>query len=169
MLIRQETSKDVAAVYSVVKAAFAAAEHSDGNEQELVAALRKSDAFVQELNLVAETNGRIIGHIMFTKAEIGTREVLVLAPLSVLPENQKQGVGTALIREGHRIACKLGYEYSVVLGSETYYPRTGYVPAKQLGILAPFEVPSENFMAVKLKENAEPVGGVVKYAPEFGI
>lgn len=60
MLIRQETSKDIAVVYSVVKAAFAAAEHSDGNEQEMVAAFRKSNAFVQELNLVAETNGRRI-------------------------------------------------------------------------------------------------------------
>lgn len=169
MLIRQENNKDFDNVYSVVKKAFQMAEHSDGNEQDLVVALRKSDAFIPELSLVAEIDGKIVGHIMFTKIEIGNHTELTLAPLAVLPEYQKQGVGAALIKEGHRIAKELGYQYSVVLGSETYYPRYGYIPAKQLGIKAPFEVASENFMAIKLQENAEPINGIVKYAKEFGI
>ena len=169
MLIRQENNKDFDQVYSVVKKAFQMAEHSDGNEQDLVVALRKSDAFIPELSLVAEIDGKIVGHIMFTKIEIGNHTELTLAPLAVLPEYQKQGVGAALIKEGHRIAKELGYQYSVVLGSETYYPRYGYIPAKQLGIKAPFEVASENFMAIKLQENAEPINGIVKYAKEFGI
>lgn len=169
MLIRQENNKDFDQVYSVVKKAFQTAEHSDGNEQDLVVALRKSDAFIPELSLVAEMDGKIIGHIMFTKIEIGNHTALTLAPLAVLPEYQKQGVGAALIKEGHRIAKELGYQYSVVLGSERYYPRYGYIPAKQLGIKAPFEVASENFMAIKLQENAEPINGIVKYAKEFGI
>ena len=169
MLIRQENNKDFDQVYSVVKKAFQMAEHSDGNEQDLVVALRKSDAFIPELSLVAEMDGKIIGHIMFTKIEIGNHTALTLAPLAVLPEYQKQGVGAALIKEGHRIAKELGYQYSVVLGSERYYPRYGYIPAKQLGIKAPFEVASENFMAIKLQENAEPINGIVKYAKEFGI
>lgn len=169
MLIRQENNKDFDQVYSVVKKAFQMAEHSDGNEQDLVVALRKSDAFIPELSLVAEMDGKIIGHIMFTKIEIGNHIELTLAPLAVLPEYQKQGIGAALIREGHRIAKELGYQYSVVLGSERYYPRYGYIPAKQLGIKAPFEVASENFMAIKLQENAEPINGIVKYAKEFGI
>ena len=169
MLIRQENNKDFDQVYSVVKKAFQTAEHSDGNEQDLVVALRKSDAFIPELSLVAEMDGKIIGHIMFTKIEIGNHTALTLAPLAVLPEYQKQGVGAALIKEGHRIAKELGYQYSVVLGSERYYPRYGYIPAEQLGIKAPFEVASENFMAIKLQENAEPINGIVKYAKEFGI
>ncbi|MBU3804281.1 MAG: N-acetyltransferase [Candidatus Cellulosilyticum pullistercoris] len=169
MLIRQENNKDFDQVYSVVKKAFQMAEHSDGNEQDLVVALRKSDAFIPELSLVAEMDGKIIGHIMFTKIEIGNHTALTLAPLAVLPEYQKQGVGAALIKEGHRIAKELGYQYSVVLGSERYYPRYGYIPAEQLGIKAPFEVASENFMAIKLQENAEPINGIVKYAKEFGI
>ena len=59
---------------------------------------------------------------------------VVKAPLAVLPEYQKQGVGSKLIEEGHKIAKKLGYHFSIVLGSEKYYPRFGYVPAIQYGI-----------------------------------
>ena len=118
---------------------------------------------------MAETDGRIVGHILFTKIRIGTSTQLALAPLSVLPAFQGQGVGSALVWRGHQIARDLGYSYSVVLGSETYYPRFGYVPAEQLGIQAPFPVPAENFMAAKLTEDAPPVRGMVQYAPEFGI
>ena len=106
---------------------------------------------------------------MFTKLKIGNQVQLALAPLSVMPEYQKLGVGTALIQEGHKRAKALGYGYSVVLGSEKYYPRIGYLPAKNYGISAPFDVPSENFMACKLSENAPAVSGVVQYAKEFGI
>ena len=70
MYIRQETTTDYEVVYSVVKRAFESAEHADGNEQDLVNALRKGDAFLPELSLVAETDGKIVGHIMFTKATV---------------------------------------------------------------------------------------------------
>lgn len=113
MIIRQETYKDHKEVYKLVAEAFATAEHADGHEQELVAALRKGNAFIPALSLVAETGGEIIGHIVFTKARVGNADVLVLAPLSVKPSYQKQGVGTALILEGHRIAKELGYAYSL--------------------------------------------------------
>lgn len=73
----------------VIKEAFTNAEHSDGNEHELVTKLRKSDSFISQLSLVAEINGKIVGHILFTKAIVGNNIVLVLAPLSVLPEYQK--------------------------------------------------------------------------------
>ena len=106
---------------------------------------------------------------MFTKARVGENVVLALAPLSVLPEYQRKGIGTALIKEGHRIAQELGYGYSVVLGSEKYYPGAGYVPADTLGILPPFDVPRENFMAYKIDENFQKVNGVIEYAKEFGI
>lgn len=169
MTIRQETEKDHQKVYEVIKTAFAGAEHSDGSEQELVTALRKSAAFVPELSLVAEQDGNIVGHILFTKAAVGGRTVLALAPLAVLPAYQGQGIGAALIREGHRIAAELGYEYSLVLGSESYYPRFGYQAAETFGIRAPFEVPSENFMEIRLREDAKPLSGTMAYAPEFGI
>ncbi|MEZ3503830.1 MAG: N-acetyltransferase [Lachnospiraceae bacterium] len=169
MFIRKEKSKDYEIIYSVVKAAFDSAEHADGNEHDLVNALRKGAAFIPDLSLVAETDGRIVGHIMFTKAKVGDDTVLALAPLSVLPEYQRKGIGMALIKEGHSIADKLGYEYSIVLGSEKYYPKAGYVPADSFGIKPPFDVPNENFMAYKIKENASDICGVIKYAEEFGI
>ena len=153
-MIRQETPKDYETVYEVVRQAFACAEHSDGNEQDLVTALRKSDAFVPELSLVAEQDGKIVGYILFTKIDIGGRTALALAPLAVLPAYQRQGIGSALIREGHRIAGALGYPCSVVLGSEKYYPRFGYVPADRFGIRLPFDVPAENFMAIRLTQDA---------------
>lgn len=169
MQIRQETSKDYNEVYNLIKEAFATAEHRDGNEQDLVVALRKGEAFVPELSLVAEKDGRIVGHILFTKAKVGEDTVLVLAPLSILPEFQKQGIGSALIKEGHKIAKELGYSYSLVLGSETYYPRYGYLPAVQFGIQVPDGIPSANFMAIKLLETAKTISGAVTYAKEFGI
>ena len=168
-MIRRERVEDFNEVYDVVKAAFATAECSDGKEQDLVVALRNSDAYVPELSLVAEVDGKIVGHIMFTEAEVGNRTELVLAPLAVLPEYQRQGIGTALIVEGHRIARELGYCYSVVLGSEKYYSRFGYIPAVQMGIEVPDGFSSINFMTVKLTEDAGPVEGGVKYAKEFGI
>lgn len=169
IIIRQEQNKDFHSIYALIKAAFESAEHADGNEQDLAAALRKGDSYIPELSLVAEVSGKVAGHIMFTKLKVGDRIQLALAPLSVLPEYQKQGIGTALIREGHKKARELGYEYSVVLGSERYYGKMGYSPAKDCGIFPPFEVPDENFMACKLIENAPAVSGVVRYAKEFGI
>ena len=169
MLIRQEKQTDFAAVYQLVKTAFAGAEHADGNEQDLVDALRKSEAFIPALSLVAEIAGEIAGYILFTKARAGGEPVLVLAPLAVLPGYRKRGVGGALIREGHRITAMLGYGYSLVLGSVNYYQRFGYVPAGTFGIRAPAGIPAANFMAVRLIRDARAVCGTVLYAKEFGI
>ena len=167
--IRQENKEDYEEVYNVVKRAFESAEHSDGNEQDLVVNLRKSQNFISELSLVAIQDKRIVGYILFTKINIGEYKELALAPLAVLPEYQKQGIGKKLIKEGHKIAKKLGYHYSIVLGSEKYYPKFGYIPAVNLGINTPVGVPEINFMAVKLNENAAPIKGNMVYAKEFGI
>ena len=146
MNIRKEKMEDYNSIYAVVKAAFDNAEHADGNEQDLVEALRKGESYIPALSLVAEEKG-----------------------LSVLPEYQRKGIGTALIKEGHKIAKDLGYGYSVVLGSEKYYPRVGYVPADTLGITPPFEVSRENFMAYKINGNIPAANGTIVYAKEFGI
>ena len=169
MRIRRETATDCAAVYSVVKRAFESAERTDGNEQDLVNALRKGAAFILALSLVAEADGKVVGHIMFTRAAVDGKPVLALAPLSVLPEYQRKGIGKALIQEGHKIAKELGYTHSIVLGSEKYYPKAGYSPAECFGIKAPFDVPSENFMACILNETGAEIHGTITYAPEFGI
>lgn len=167
--IRQENKNDYEEVYNVIKKAFEVAEHSDGNEHNLVIALRKSNNFIPELSLVAINDNKIVGYILFTKIKIGKYEELALAPLGVLPEYQRQGIGSELIKEGHKIAKKLGYHYSIVLGNEKYYTKFGYVPAIKYEIKSPFDVPSQNFMAIKLNDTDTEVIGIVKYAKEFGI
>lgn len=167
--IRQENKNDYEEVYNVIKTAFETAEESDGNEQNLVVDLRKSDNFIPELSLVAVKDKKIVGYILFTKIKIGDNVELALAPLGILPGYQRQGIGEKLIKEGHKIAKDLGYHYSVVLGSNKYYPKFGYEKASNYGIKAPFEVPDENFMAIKLNDTNEEIKGTVKYAKEFGI
>lgn len=106
---------------------------------------------------------------MFTRAAVGEAAVLALAPLSVIPEYQRKGIGLSLIKEGHKIADESGYQYSIVLGSHRYYSKAGYLPINTFGIKPPFDVPDENFMAYKIKEDAPDIHGIVKYAKEFGI
>lgn len=169
MIIREEKPQDYPAVDALIRSAFAHAAHSDGPEQDLVAALRDSDAFLPPLSLLAEEAGMVIGYILFTKVNIGDGVALALAPLAVLPAFQMQGVGKALVREGHRCAANLGYGLSVVLGSETYYPQFGYLPAADFGIVPPFEVDSKNYMVCRLREDAAALRGTVRYAKAFDL
>ena len=106
MLIRKETPDDFDEVYALVTSAFRSAEHSDGNEQELVVSLRKSSAFVPELSLVAQIWGIDIRIVLFTEAKVGGSTVLALAPLSVLPRVSKPGrrlcAGRSRTRNGEK-------------------------------------------------------------------
>ena len=167
--IRKEAVNDYDEVYNLIKVAFKTAKHSDGNEHDLVINLRKSNNFIPELSLVAIKDNKIVGYILFTKIKIGEYEELALAPLVVLPNYQGKGIGSSLVKEGHKIAKILGYHYSIVLGSNEYYKRFGYVPAIKYDIKAPFDVASENFMAIKLNDINEKINGTVCYAKEFGI
>ncbi len=169
MIIRPEVKSDYGAVRTVVREAFLTAEHSDGNEVDLVEALRMSVDFIPELALVAEEGNKIIGHILFTRLRVGEMVGVALAPLAVLPCYQRQGVGKQLIERGHEIARQLGYSFSIVLGSDTYYPRFGYVPTDTYQIEPPFEVPKEFFMIYLLDPQKEIIPGPVIYAKEFGL
>lgn len=173
--IRQEEEKDYDEVFKLTEEAFRDMEHSDHQEHFLVEKLRRSLAFVPELSLVAEDgNGTIAGHILFTKLtienDLETFESLALAPVSVKPEFQNQGIGGQLIREGHRIAQKLGYQSVILIGHEAYYPKFGYEKTSNFGISFPFEIPEENGMAIELvKDGLKNKKGMVKYPKEFGI
>ena len=168
-VIRQETPEDYEAVYKLIRSAFLTAEHRDANEQDLVAALRKGEAFIPQLSLVAQEGKEIPGYVLFTRDWAGKKPLLTLAPLAVSPKRQRQGIGSALVREGHRIARELGYGYAAVLGSAEYYARFGYAAAGRHGIQAPLGIPPENFMAIRLREDAGPMAGSIVYAREFGI
>lgn len=170
MNIRKEVPQDYLEVYDLVKAAFEHMAEASGDEQDIVNRLRKSDAFVPELSLVAEMDGRVVGHIMFTKMKIGSHEALTLAPVSVLPQFHGQGIGSALILEGHRIARDMGFKSIVVIGHAYYYPRFGYKKAHLYGLTAPFEVPPDAFMVIELvDEGLKGVSGMIELAPEFFI
>lgn len=168
LIIRQEKEQDRDAVYEVVKGAFASAEYADGDEQDLVNRLRGSAEFIPELSLVAELEGEIVGHILFTRLMIAQKTELALAPVSVKPGFQSMGIGGELVARGHEIAAGLGYKAVVVVGHADYYPRFGYEPAGKYGIKAHFAVPDENFMVKFLSaDGAEGLSGMVSYSPAF--
>ncbi|MCL3782550.1 N-acetyltransferase [Prolixibacteraceae bacterium JC049] len=156
--IRQETENDHKAVFTLIEKAFESLEISDHKEQFLVERLRKSDAFVPELALVAELDQQIVGYILLTKVVIKNEKQsvvsLCLAPVAVLPEYQNGGVGEKLIRAAHIKAAELGFKSIVLLGHEAYYPRFGYQQLHQYNIQLPFDAPKENCMVIELTEDA---------------
>ncbi|CAL2101777.1 N-acetyltransferase [Tenacibaculum sp. 190130A14a] len=172
MIIRQENHYDFKAVFKLIEEAFKNEPFSDQKEQFLVERLRKSDAFIPELSLVAEIDNIVVGHILVTKLKIKNEtnvfDSLALAPVSVLPKFQAQGIGGKLILEAHKNAKELGHTSIVLLGHAHYYPKFGYKQAHTFGIKLPFEVPKENCMVIELIENGlKGVQGIVEYPKEF--
>lgn len=172
MIIREELSNDYKEVEKVIEESFKTAEFTDNQEHNLVRRLRQSDEFIKELSLVAEKNNKVVGHILLTKALIKDKykstETLALAPLSVLTEYQKTGVGKALMNRAIELSKELGYKSIVVLGHENYYPKFGFEKASIYGIKAPFEVPDEAYMILELIPNAlMGVTGIVEYSKAF--
>ncbi|AWM17072.1 GNAT family N-acetyltransferase [Bacillus inaquosorum] len=172
--IRQELTHEYNTTEDIVKRAFLNEKYSDKKEHFLVNKIRKSDAFIPELSLVALNGKEIVGHILLSKIKIvdGDNAVdsLALAPVSVAPEYQRKGIGSQLIHVALKKAKELGYRSVIVLGHKDYYPKFGFKPASLWNIKAPFEVPDEVFMALELsKESLENVKGVVHYSKAFSV
>lgn len=172
LIIRQENNEDYKIVYKLIKNAFNEAEHTDGDEHNLVERLRKSKNYIPQLSLVASINDKIVGHILLTKLFIENNdkkyESLALAPLSVLPEYQRMGIGSKLVKKSLSLAKELGYNSVFVLGNENYYPKFGFRESLHFDINTPFEVPSKNFMALELEKNSlKNIDGNIIYAKEF--
>ena len=124
------------------------------------------------LSLVAVADDRVVGHILFSTVSIEAAEKTVsalgLAPMAVLPEFQRQGIGSLLVRSGLEECRKAGHRVVVVLGHPDYYPRFGFVPSTRHGIKSEFDVPDEVFMVTELSEGAlSGCAGTAKYQPEF--
>ena len=163
--IRAETPSDRDAIWDVTAAAF-------GREEEarIVDAIRASENFVPELSLVAERDGRVVGHVVLSYVGLDARRVLELGPLSVAPDHQKRGIGGALTREALRLADGRGEPLVLVLGHPGYYPRFGFQPAHELGITPPDDdIPTDAFMAIPLRAYDATLRGRVVFPPAFAV
>ncbi|MEX2245203.1 MAG: N-acetyltransferase [Dehalococcoidia bacterium] len=166
-LIRAERPEDHKAIARVVEAAF-----GRPSEARLVELVRASEHYVPELALVAEDGGAIRGHVMFSycwlNGEGAPRRVLCMAPVSVEPPYQRNGIGGKLIEEGLHIADARGEPLVHVLGHAAYYPRFGFRSARSLGIEPPDpSIPDGVFMAKPLAGYHPAVRGRIEYPPAF--
>jgi len=165
-MIRPEKQSDYSEVRRVVAEAFDSEE-----EAELVERLRSAGKAV--ISLVAEIDGEIVGHILFSPVSLTPGgeglQLLGLAPMAVAPQHQGSGIGSALVRDGLIEAARLGWDAVVVLGHAHYYPRFGFSPASRFGLKSVYNVSDDVFMAIELKPDClKGRTGTIYYADEFG-
>ncbi len=165
VVIRPEAASDRAAVRAVNASAFETPAEAD-----LVDALREEAKPI--VSLVAEENGVVVGHIMFSPVLLSGHpalKIMGLAPMAVLPERQRQGIGGDLVRAGLKRCRQLGVGAVVVLGHPAYYPRFGFAPAARFGLDCAYDVPEEAFMALELRPGyLRAASGTVAYHGAFG-
>ena len=158
MKIRQEKPSDFNDIYSLVKFGFQTAEVSNGNEQDYIIKLRASGNYIPELALVAEENGKIIGHIMLTKTYVSCSdskfEALLLAPLCVALEHRNLGIGSKLIMESFELAENSGYTTVFVVGNPEFYSRFGFRSSVLFGIKHIPMIPDQFVMVHELSIGA---------------
>ena len=158
IILRQTTGADYDPLYRLIRTAFESAAHKDGTEQDFAVGLRNSDDYIAELDLVAELDGELIGHIMLTRTDVtrpdGSKfSTLLVAPLSVVLEERNTGVGSALMHEGLRRALSLGYTSAFLIGDPNYYQRFGFRLSHLFGIVHD-TFPAEYVMAKEIVPGA---------------
>jgi putative acetyltransferase len=160
--LRTETPADVRAIEAVTTAAFLNAPHTSHTEQHIVNALRRAGQLA--ISLVAETDGIVIGHVAISPISIsdGASGWFGLGPISVLPQHQRCGIGSQLMREALRILRQRGARGCVVLGEPSYYGRFGFEANASLVLPG---VPPEYFQAISF--DASSAEGVVTYHQAF--
>lgn len=166
IIVRQETLADEAAINVVNISAF------EGEaEARLVAALRQSRHYIPELSLVADIDGRLVGHIMLSRAHLqssdGEVEVLALAPMAVVPSQSHRGIGSTLVRAAITQAANLGARAIVVVGHPPFYARFDFERASKWKIRCSLAVPEEAVQALELIKGSLSCGGVINYSPIF--
>jgi len=156
IVIRNERDDDVSTITEVTIAAFKTLAISNHTEQFIIEALRAADALT--VSLVAEVNGRVIGHIAFSPVTIsdGTPNWYGLGPVSVLPEHQRRGIGKALIWEGLSRLKDLNARGCCLVGHPDYYKKFGF---RNISGLMLEGVPQEVFFTLSF-EGHTPQGTV---------
>lgn len=161
--VRPELPGDRGAIRRVNELAF-----GQPSEADLVDALRGSEAWLPELSVVAENESGIVGHALFSVVDLDTGpELLSLGPMAVLPDRQRAGVGTRLVRWGLERARDTDYPLVVVVGHPDYYPRFGFRHARRYGIETPYDAPDEAWLALPLPAYDDRVRGTVRYPPAW--
>lgn len=164
--IRPEEPGDIAAIHAINKNAF-----GQPTEADLVDLLRV--ACPDAVSLVAVEDDQVLGHIFFSPvtitAETGATQGMGLAPMAVVPERQRHGIGSRLVEAGLQILREQFCPFVIVLGHPEYYPRFGFVPASQHGLTCQWEgVPDDVFMVLICDEaSMAGVSGVARYRAEF--
>ena len=163
MRIRRERAADKAAVRHVNEAAF-----ETSLEATLVERLRREATPI--ISLVADDDGLVVGHILFSPVTLSSDDgilILGLAPMAVLPDRQRRGIGSSLIHAGLD-ECRLnGAAAVVVLGHPAFYPKFGFKPASAFGVTSEYDVADDVFMALELQPGALGKGGTIRYHPAF--
>lgn len=164
LLIRAERDPDVTSIRKVVSAAFAGVPRSNQKEHLLVDRLRDSGALA--LSLVAEVEGRVVGHVAFSPVTIAGRfcDWYGLAPLAVLPSRQRTGIGSRLVIAGLESLCAIHAQGCVLLGEPKYYTRFGFATQENLLLE---NVPPEYFLARSFSNDYP--RGKVAYHPAFAL
>lgn len=162
MIIRKETQSDIGAINDITKAAFENHPYSNNTEQFIINALRAANALT--VSLVAETDGKILGHIAFSPVTFsdGSENWYGLGPISVAPEYQKQGIGIKLVNAGLDSLKGLKADGCVLVGDPNYYERFGF---KSPDGLKHEGVPQENFLALSFC-NSTPTG-IIRFHQAF--
>lgn len=166
MIVRAERPEDFEVIDQIHDKAF-----GHDLESKLIRNLREEEGYDKTLSLVAEEEGRVVGHILFSRitieSPVGSHPALILAPLAVFAESRGFGAGTALVREGIRIAKERGEKLMLVYGHR-FYERFGFVMAHEKGIFRPNPMKGEHVRLLELEENAaDGVMGVIKYPVSF--
>ena len=164
MLIRAEQDNDQGAVRAVNISAF-----ETPSEANLVDVLREEAHPI--ISLVAEDDGVVVGHIMFSPVSLPGYpkiKIMGLAPMAVVQQHQRKGIGSALVHAGLEQCRESGFIAVVVLGHPQYYNRFGFLPSSRFGIDSQYDVPEEVFMAMELCPDAlNGKTGTVKYHAAF--
>jgi putative acetyltransferase len=159
--IREERPEDIPSIRDVNNRAFG--QQQEGN---IVDALRSNGAV--SLSLVATLDDRVVGHILYSPASVSEVAGAALGPMGVLPEHQRQGIGSELVEAGNRHLKDAGCPFIIVLGHAAFYPRFGFRPGSTRGIRCEWDVADDVFMLLVLDEQRmQGVSGLAKYRDEF--